>query len=155
MKYAKVIDNTIVTYPYTLAQLKRDNPSVSFPRDPSRIRIEDWSVVAVEEVARPAPSSISVNVVEGTPALVDGVWRQTWTEVPASADEIAQRTQDAADAAALASTKADAFVRNFIAMTPAEVADYVETNVTNLATSKTLMKRMAVMLLLLARREYR
>lgn len=155
MRYAKVIDGAVVAYPYTISMLKADNPGVSFPRDPARIRIEDWSVVAVEAVAQPAPSSLSVNVVEDTPTFVNGAWRQAWTEVAVSADEISQRTQEAANADALASTKADAFVQQFISMTPAEVVAYVETNVTNLATSKTLMKRMAVMLLMLARREYR
>jgi hypothetical protein len=155
MRYAKVIDGAVVTYPYTISMLKADNPQVSFPRDPSSIRIEDWNVVAVEAVARPAPSSLSVNVVEDTPALVDGVWRQAWKEVAASADEIAQRTQEAADADVLASTKADAFVQQFIAMTPAEVVAYVEANVTNIASTKTLLKRITVMMLLMMRREYR
>jgi hypothetical protein len=155
MMYAKVIDGAVVTYPYTLAMLKADNPNVSIPRDPARIRIEDWNVVAVAEVARPEPSSIEVNVVEGNPALVDGSWTQTWAEVPATAEQIAERTREAADEAVRQANRTDAFVQTFIAMTPAEVADYVETNVTNLATSKTLLKRMAVMLLMLARREYR
>jgi hypothetical protein len=155
MMYAKVIDGAVVAYPYTLAMLKADNPDVSFPRNQANIRIADWNVVAVAEVSRPEPSSINVNVVEGEPALVDGSLTQTWVEVPATADQIAERTREANDEAVRLANKTDAFVQTFIAMTPAEVVDYVETNVTNLATSKTLLKRMAVMMLMLARREYR
>jgi len=53
------------------------------------------------------------------------------------------------------SVKADAWVQQFVAMTPAEVANYVDNNVSNLADARILLKRMAVMLLLLARRAYR
>lgn len=50
--------------------------------------------------------------------------------------------------------RADAFVRQFVAMTPAQVAAYVDANVSDLASARRLLKRMALMLLLLARREY-
>lgn len=51
--------------------------------------------------------------------------------------------------------KSDAFVAQFVAMTPQQVIDYVNANITDLASAKTLLRRMAVMLLLLARREYK
>ena len=154
MRYAKVIDGQIVTYPYTYSMLRQAHPDTSFPREPGAW-LADWGVVEVAGVSRPEPSSINVNVVEGVPAFVDGSWIQTWAEVPATAEQIAERTREANDEAVRQANRADAFVQTFIAMTPAEVADYVETNVTNLATSKTLLKRMAVMMLMLARREYR
>lgn len=61
----------------------------------------------------------------------------------------------AADEAIRAAAKADAFVQSFVAMTPAQVLDYVNANVTTVAGARALLGKMAVMLLLLARSEYR
>lgn len=63
--------------------------------------------------------------------------------------------QAEADAAAKFETKADPFVQAFIAMTPAEVEAYIDSHMTDLASSRALMKKVALMLLLLARKEYR
>lgn len=49
----------------------------------------------------------------------------------------------------------NAFVEQFISMTPAQVTNYINNNVTNLASAKDVINKMALMLLLLARREYR
>jgi hypothetical protein len=59
--------------------------------------------------------------------------------------------EDAAKTAA----KADAFVQQFVDMTPAQVSAWFDANVTDLASARTAMKRMALMLLLLAKREFR
>jgi hypothetical protein len=59
------------------------------------------------------------------------------------------------DAAQRSAIKVDSFVGNFIAMTPAQVSNYIETNVTNLASAKAVIEKLAIMVLLLARREFR
>jgi hypothetical protein len=56
---------------------------------------------------------------------------------------------------AKAAAKADAFVQQFVEMTPAQVAAWFDANVTDLASARLAMKRMAIMLLLLAKREFR
>ena len=64
----------------------------------------------------------------------------------------------AAISAALAEKQAvqgDAFVAQFVGMTPQQVAAYVAANVTDLASAKTLLGKVCVMLLLLAKREYK
>jgi hypothetical protein len=66
-----------------------------------------------------------------------------------------EQQQAAADAVARTAIKADNFVGNFIAMTPAQVSNYIETNVTNLASAKAVIEKLALMTLLLARREFR
>lgn len=50
---------------------------------------------------------------------------------------------------------ADSFIPQFIAMTPAQVTNYIETNVTNLASAKTVISKLALMMLLLAKREFK
>lgn len=64
------------------------------------------------------------------------------------------RQRAADDAAIRDAARADAFVAQFVGMTPAEVAAYVDANLVDLASAKLLIKKMALMLLLLARREY-
>jgi hypothetical protein len=146
----------VVTYPYSFHQLRLDNPHVSFPAEMGAALMLEFDVFDVAPVARPAPSdSIAKNVVEIEPIPVAGVWTQQWAEVNATAQEIAARTQAATDEAHRLLVKADSFVTNFIAMTPAQVASYIDTNVTNLATSKTVITKLAQMVLLLVRREYR
>ncbi len=51
--------------------------------------------------------------------------------------------------------KADTFVQTFVAMTPAQVLAYVDANINTVADAKVLLKKMAIMLLLLARKEYK
>lgn len=155
MSYALIKDAAVVTYPYSFAQLRADNPNVSYPRDPSDEWLAAIGVFKVADAARPAHDPIAENVIEASPALVAGVWTRQWSVVPASAEEIAARQLRAADIAARDATKALAFVQQFIAMTSAEVETYVTNNTANLAQVRTLMVRMAQMLHVLARREFR
>lgn len=155
MSYAKVSKGVIERYPYTFVHLQRDNPDVSYPRDPDDAWLAREGIMKVAQAARPAPSSLAVNIVEGTPALIGGVWTQMWAEVPAESDEVAARQMRATDEAARTSIKADSFVSNFIAMKPEQVSAYINANVTSLATAKPVIEKLALMVLLLARREFR
>jgi hypothetical protein len=88
-------------------------------------------------------------------ALLDNVWTQSWTMVDVSAEEAARRQQRANDLAHREAIKIDSFVKNFITMTPDQVTNYVTNNTNNLAEVRALLHKMALMLLALARREYR
>jgi hypothetical protein len=155
MSYLK-FSKGVVTYPYSLAQLKLDHPNVSFPSEIGPDLLLQFDVFAVTLTARPTPSDpINKNVVEVEPTPVNGVWTQQWGEVDATAEQVAARTQSATDETHRLAVKADGFVANFIAMTPAQVASYIDTTVTNLATAKTVITKLALMVLLLARREFR
>lgn len=63
--------------------------------------------------------------------------------------------RQAEDEAARLAARADAFVSAFVDMTPAQVIAYVNANVNNVADAKVLLTKMALMLLLLARKEYK
>ncbi len=76
---------------------------------------------------------------------------QTQAEIDA---ENLRNAKNAATEAAKQEIKMDNFVQNFIEMSPAQVSNYIENNVTDLASARTMLKRMGVMLLLLARREF-
>lgn len=73
---------------------------------------------------------------------------------PLTSGEVAVRSKQTAKEAAKTEAKADTFVRTFIAMTPADVTAYVEANVTTLAEAKNLMKKLALMLLFVAKESF-
>lgn len=151
--------STVVQYPYTAADFRAEHPNVSlFPAGavPRADQLAEFNIFEVASTAKPSPSDpITKNVTEAAPTLVGDVWTQAWTEENASAEEIANRQQATADSAAAVTIKADTFVQNFIAMTPAEVSAYIDANVTDLASAKSVIEKMGIMLLLLARREFR
>lgn len=147
--------DALEVYPYTFKMWKKDHPNVSIREDMSILG--DYRVVPVTTHGdQPAPSDpMAFRVVDGPVVKAKGAWAETWTEVALTTEEIAQRQSRKDDDDARIAVKADAFVGNFIARTPAQVAAYVEGEVTNLASAKLLLKRMAVMLLLLARQEFK
>lgn len=155
MTYALIVDGGVAQHPYGFSQLRRDNPQVSFPRNPSDEKLAEFGVHLVHPVAKPVHDPITQNVVEASPVLVGGMWTQSWTVEAATAEQIAARQLDAGDAATDAKLRADAFVASFVGMTPAQVAAYVENNTASLAAMRALVKKMALMLLVLARREFR
>lgn len=89
-------DNSIVTYPYSPAKLRRDNPSTSFPDPLTDEDLASWGVFRVEAVAAPAYDFKTEDLVEGTPVYEGGVWRQAWTVETASQEEIDKRAEAAA-----------------------------------------------------------
>lgn len=157
MRYALAPKGVLQTYPYSFTQLRKDNPQVSFSADQAVAmrQAAELGVVVVADTDPPAYDPLK-NIVEGNP--VDsggGNWSQTWTQIDASAKEIAQRQKVTDDADATAAVKVDGWVKAFVAMTPAEASNYVDVNVTNLATAKDVLKKMAFMLNVLARRSLR
>lgn len=64
------------------------------------------------------------------------------------------QTKREAEAVARLAVKTDSFVQQFISMTPAEVAAYVTGNVTDLASARALLRRLSLMVLVLAKREF-
>jgi hypothetical protein len=152
--YVKASNGTAIEYPYSLARMRADNPNISFPREIPSDLLAEYGVFRVERSARPSRTSTQ-DPVEQPPQLIEGVWTQMWGMVDVSPEEAARRQQAAADVAHAAAVKADAFVQNFIGMTPAQVTAYVEGNTNNITEVRALLNKMALMLLALARREYR
>jgi hypothetical protein len=154
MGYVKALDGIVVQYPYTIAHLRADYPNTSFPRNASNELLAEYGVYPVTTVARPT-ATLTQDPVEQTPELIDGVWTQVWAMVNVSPEEATRRAIAAQEDADAEAVKADAFVKSFISMTPAQVANYIENNTSNLAQVRALLAKMALMLLALARREYR
>jgi len=84
-------------FPYSIGYLRRDNPNVSFPRNPSDALLASYDVFPVVTQAPPEHDPATQNLNQATPTLVDGQWLQTWQVTDASAEEIAERQRAAAD----------------------------------------------------------
>lgn len=157
MKYVRISRGQVSAYPYDLNMLRNDYPTTSFPRIMPEERWAQYNVFPVKEVPEPKPSDpLFRDVVEVNPTLIDGVWTQTWDEVEVGADEILRRNVEAQDVAVIRAAKADRFVQVFRNMTIAEVESIVDESTPGVpAPTRLLLKRMAVMLAVLIRREFR
>ena len=97
MNYVKLNEQgAIERYPYTLTDLRRDNPNTSFPRELEASSLEGFNLYPV--AGEPPSFDATVGeLVEQDPALVDGQWQRQWSIVPLSAEEIQQRLRANAD----------------------------------------------------------
>jgi hypothetical protein len=71
----------VARYPYSVTDLRRDNPDTSFPVQPSDESLDGFRVYPVAETEPPAASLIE-RVEYADPVLVDGVWTQQWAVEP-------------------------------------------------------------------------
>lgn len=93
MLYVKVKQGTTSTveqYPYTLTDLVRDNPQVSFPSVITDEIAAEFNVFPVVPAEQP-PESHDTNQ-KRTAEHLEGVWAEAWIVTPASPEEIAERT---------------------------------------------------------------
>lgn len=102
--YAKINNGLIEKYPYTIGELRKDNPQVSFPFHIAKETLTEYGMLLVEETEAPAVDSTQ-DVSEGTPVFKDGKWVQTWDvrykpqeELDAIKDAKAQSVRNLRDA---------------------------------------------------------
>lgn len=149
--YAKIIDGVVQKFPYTLADARAEYPNVSFPRNINDISEETLNSRDIYSVARlPTPSfnPATEKLVEGVPTLNGSVWEVQQVVVPLTAEELAARTQQE-DTEAL---KADNQVTALLKARPAQINNYIDANVTNLAEAKAVLKILARAVSVLAQR---
>lgn len=87
VKYVKVTNGQVDQYPYTVGQLRRDNPNVSFPKGISESTLNEWGVYAVQETSEPSYNSANQYVSETSPIFDDGVWKSAWQIKTRTPDE--------------------------------------------------------------------
>ena len=85
MMYLRIKDG-VITYPYSVEQLKLDEYNTSFPKELTIQILEEWGVYEVKRT--PKPTDYTKTITEGTPQLVDGSYVQIWDEVDATQSEI-------------------------------------------------------------------
>jgi len=85
--FAKILNNTVVKYPYQWTDFMADNNNSQgldsanlltiFPQ--TAMAKQGYTLVDVAPSTPPTFDPITQSVTEGTPSLVSGVWTQTWT----------------------------------------------------------------------------
>ena len=86
------IKNNIITYPYSINNLRQENPNTSFPSEINESVMNEFDLFEVRQT--PKPNDYTKNISEGTPILIEGVYYQNWIQTNASASEINLRIED-------------------------------------------------------------
>lgn len=89
--YLRIVDE-IITYPYSIEQLREDNYNVSFPIDLTTELLNEWGVFAVQQTTK--PNDYTKNIVEGTPILINGGYYQNWVQTDATETEIEDKIEN-------------------------------------------------------------
>ena len=92
IKYAKIENGEVIKYPYSIQDLKKDNPNVSFPSIIDEGIKFRYSMLSIQKVE--VQSDYTKNISEDIPELIDGVWTQIWNVVDATEEEVNQRLAD-------------------------------------------------------------
>lgn len=91
--FIKAIGEEIIKYPYTMVDLLKENPNVSFPNgyENDLSLLAGFNVYSVETSERPTYNTMTHDAVtRSVPSLVDGAWILGWNIVTKSTEEIAQ-----------------------------------------------------------------
>lgn len=86
------------TAPYTIRQLRLDNPNVSFPASPDNDLLAEWGVVPVEAQPMPEFDPATHRTVLLEPVEAGGKWVQNWDVRSLTEHELSQRAEDARQA---------------------------------------------------------
>jgi hypothetical protein len=89
--YVLAPNQTVETFPYSIGDLRRDNPGTSFPAVPSSQTLAEWNVFPVIEEPAPAYNTVTQNCTRRSPVLLAGRWTVTWQVTNATAEEVSQR----------------------------------------------------------------
>jgi len=85
--YVKTINDAVDTFPYSVRQLKQDNPNTSFPDAVAGLDLSDYGVYGVTVSTKPSAAHNEKAVSSDAPTLLGGVWILGWTVRGLTADE--------------------------------------------------------------------
>lgn len=78
--FVKVINGAASQYPYTMNDLRRENPQTSFPKQVPASTLEAYGVYPVRQNPAPRFDNKTHRVLDSV-KFVDGVWVQQWEVV--------------------------------------------------------------------------
>lgn len=94
MVYVLAVDGVVQKYPYTLTDLRRDNPEVSFPSEITDEIAGEYDVYYVEEIVQPVFNSEIEMLIWVNPTFQGGKWVQQWRVDPLPQSEINARLEN-------------------------------------------------------------
>jgi hypothetical protein len=87
--YVKIANGAVDQYPYTVGDLRRDNPNTSFPKKVSDETLKAWDVYRVTILDAPEYTSATQKLVKDTTPTLNGeTWQIGWSVVDKTQDEI-------------------------------------------------------------------
>lgn len=86
-------NNALLKWPYSLEELRNDNPQTSFVCEMSAEELAKWGVYSVEEQSPPEYNEQTEIIELSPPSCVNGLWVREWLICPASAEVMAERTE--------------------------------------------------------------
>ena len=89
--YILTSNNSVLKFPYSLEELRSDNPQTSFPSVMSVDELSEWGVFTVEDESAPACNERNESIEITAPALVSGKWVRKWIVTTVSEEEIENR----------------------------------------------------------------
>lgn len=87
--YVKVNNQNVEKYPYTIGDLRKDFPRISFPRSINEFILAEFNVFPVQQTSKPNFDEMTQNVEEASPTYTNGAWTQTWVVTNKSSEEVA------------------------------------------------------------------
>ena len=86
--YVKITSGSVDTFPYSVGQLRRDNPNTSFPRQIANELLGDYGVYSVTVDAQPSYDDRTHTLAQNaTPTGSGGTWTLGWTTTAKTAEE--------------------------------------------------------------------
>lgn len=98
MAYVKVTNGQVDTFPYSIGNLRNDNPNTSFPRRIPDAVLADYGVYPVTVADAPSYTERTENITRNsTPTLVGDTWTIGWTVQNKTTEQIAEYDADIAE----------------------------------------------------------
>ena len=93
----KITNGIADTYPYSVGQLRRDNPNISFPKRIPDDMLAEWGVYPVEYKPQPEYDDRTQRIEQNAqPVMEDGKWFIGWAVVDKAEEEVQQYNDNAA-----------------------------------------------------------
>ena len=88
--YAKINNEVVEKFPYSIGLLRKENPNISFPKKPTDTMLSSYGVYLVRET-NPTVGENQKLVKSWGPELIDGEWWLNHQAVDMTVEEIADR----------------------------------------------------------------
>jgi hypothetical protein len=85
--FVKAKDGVVIQFPYSIHDLKKDFPNVSFPNNPPAALLKEYDVFPVIFDPLPPHDTMTFKLDRKTPVKLNGVWTVRWEVVPLDFDQ--------------------------------------------------------------------
>jgi len=89
--YTLISSGTVVEFPLSLNKWRLDNPLISLPENPTEEQLNEQGIYSVQSTPK-SSNNYTLNYQNTVVQNEDGSWVESWTETPASDEEIEERT---------------------------------------------------------------